>query len=120
MLDLPKLFQKLAINLQTEVGFCHWRKVFLIFDFVLGGYGFNTINNFSHFYGYDFLGIAADSYIKSSVTLDYELSRKTISMYQQILQILKTIFFDFYKMDLAPKIYWLCIGIWFRNNYWSN
>ncbi len=45
-------------------------------DFVLGGYGFNTINNFKHFYGYDFLSIAADSYIKACATVDLEFYKK--------------------------------------------
>jgi NTE family protein len=46
------------------------------FNFVLGGYGYNTINNFKHFYGYDFLSVAADSFIKTSATLDYEFFKK--------------------------------------------
>ena len=45
-------------------------------DFVLGGYGFNAINNFKPFYGYDFVSVASDSYIKSLATLDVEFYKK--------------------------------------------
>ncbi len=45
-------------------------------DFVLGGYGYQTVNNFRHFYGYDFMGATADSYIKSLGTVDVEFYKK--------------------------------------------
>lgn len=69
-------FKKLALNLQTEAGFAIGEKSVPYFDFVLGGYGYNTINNFRHFYGYDFLSLAGDSYLKSTVTVDYEFLKK--------------------------------------------
>ena len=46
------------------------------FNFVLGGYGFNSINNFKPFFGYDFLSVAANSFIKASGTLDYVFLKK--------------------------------------------
>lgn len=69
-------FKKLTLKVQSEAGFNIGEDSVHIFDFVLGGYGFNTINNFRQFYGYDFLSIAADSYIKSCFTLDYEFYKK--------------------------------------------
>ena len=42
----------------------------------MGGYGFTPINNFKPFYGYDFLSLSGDSYIKNDVTIDYEFYRK--------------------------------------------
>ena len=45
-------------------------------DFFLGGYGNDFINNIFPFYGYDFLELSADSYIKSMVEVDYEIFRK--------------------------------------------
>jgi NTE family protein len=69
-------FNKVAINIQNEAGFAIGENSVPYFDFILGGYGFNTINNFSHFYGYDFLSLAGDSYIKSTVTVDYEFLKK--------------------------------------------
>ena len=71
-----KITNKVAINFRNEAGFDIGENTIPFFNFVLGGYGFNTINNFKHFYGYDFLNIAADSYIKSSITFDYEFYKK--------------------------------------------
>lgn len=68
--------KKAAFNFQSEAGLALGKKSVPYFDFVLGGYGFNPINNFRHFYGYDFLSIAGDSYLKFSVTLDYEFIKK--------------------------------------------
>lgn len=42
-------------------------------DFFLGGFGSPEINNQVSFLGYDFLQISGDSYVKSSLLLDYTL-----------------------------------------------
>lgn len=46
------------------------------FDFILGGYGFHRINNFDYFYGYNFLSLFGNSFVKSTVTLDYRFYKK--------------------------------------------
>ncbi len=69
-------FKRATIKLTSEAGFSVGGSSIPYLDFVLGGYGYNTINNFKHFYGYDFVSIAADSYIKSSGTIDIEFYRK--------------------------------------------
>lgn len=66
------LFKNATVKIQTEAGFSFGNESVTFFNFILGGYGYNQINNFRHFYGYDFLSIAANSYIKSTVTMDYE------------------------------------------------
>jgi NTE family protein len=68
--------KKLTVKVQSEIGFSIGEDSVPFFDFVLGGYGFNTVNNFKPFYGYDFLSIAGDSYFKSCFTLDYEFLKK--------------------------------------------
>ena len=45
-------------------------------DFVLGGYANNFINNFETFYGYDYLSLPGNSFIKATVSLDYEVFNK--------------------------------------------
>ena len=45
-------------------------------DFGLGGYANNFINNFQSFYGYDYLSITGDSFVKAAFTLDYEIFKK--------------------------------------------
>ncbi|WP_396170130.1 patatin-like phospholipase family protein [Flavobacterium sp.] len=71
-----KILNKTTFKLQTEAGFSIGNKSVPFFDFVLGGYGFIPINNIKPFYGYDFLSLAGDSYIKSSATIDYEIFKK--------------------------------------------
>ncbi|WP_025742461.1 patatin-like phospholipase family protein [Aquimarina pacifica] len=45
-------------------------------DFLLGGYGARTINNFIPFYGYDFLGLTGQSFAKVLLSVDYEVFKK--------------------------------------------
>ena len=66
----------ISFKLQTDVGFAFGDSSIEFFDFILGGYGFDPINNFKHFYGYDFLSISGDSFIKSCFTIDYEIYKK--------------------------------------------
>ena len=73
---VKSFYNKVTLKVQSEAGFAIGKDSVHFFDFVLGGYGFNTINNFRHFYGYDFLSVSADSYIKSCFTLDYEIFKK--------------------------------------------
>lgn len=68
--------KKCTIKSQTEIGFAIGRRSISFFDFVLGGYGFVPTNNFKPFFGYDFLSVAGDSYIKQALTLDYEIYKK--------------------------------------------
>ena len=70
------IFKKATLKFQAEGGLSFGRQSVSFFDFVLGGYGYNTLNNFTHFYGYDFLSLAANSYLKVSATVDYEIYKK--------------------------------------------
>ncbi len=70
------IFNKATIKFQAEGGLSFGKQSVSFFDFVLGGYGYNAINNFTHFYGYDFLSLAANSYLKVAGTLDYEIYKK--------------------------------------------
>ncbi len=68
-----KIFNNATLVFDTEGGFTIGPQSVPFFDFLLGGYGFSPINNIRQFYGYDFLGIAGNSYVKSGVTFDYEI-----------------------------------------------
>jgi NTE family protein len=46
-------------------------------DFFLGGYGFKRINNNIPFLGYDALELRGDTYVKSTLDLNYEIHDKT-------------------------------------------
>jgi len=67
---------KFTTRIFSETGFRIGEDNPNILDFFLGGYGNNFINNFVPFYGYDFITISGDSYIKALIELDYEIFRK--------------------------------------------
>lgn len=69
-------YKKFNVKFTSEAGFSFGESSVHFLDFVLGGYGFSTVNNFKHFYGYDFLSLAGDSYIKSAATVDVEFYKK--------------------------------------------
>jgi NTE family protein len=70
------IFKNATIKLQSEAGTSIGDKRLPYFDFILGGYGFYNTNNFKYFYGYDFLSIAGNSYLESTITFDYEIFKK--------------------------------------------
>lgn len=45
-------------------------------DFFVGGYGFKEINNITPLYGYEALSLRGNTYLKSTLTLDYEFYKK--------------------------------------------
>ncbi len=69
-------FNKFSANLTTQGGFKIGEDSTPYFDFVLGGYGNNFINNFTSFYGYDFISLPGNSFVKATLTLDYEVLKK--------------------------------------------
>ncbi|GGD21539.1 patatin [Flavobacterium orientale] len=69
-------YEDFTLRIQTEGGFAVGESSVPFFNFVLGGYGFYMINNFRHFYGYDFLSLEGNSYVKSAFTLNYNIYKK--------------------------------------------
>ena len=67
----------LSLNIETEGGFKLGTSGVTSFDFVLGGYGNKEINNIVPFFGYDFLSLPGNSFVKAFAKLDYEFSPKT-------------------------------------------
>jgi len=45
-------------------------------DFFLGGYGYTDTNNLVSMYGYDALDLRGDTYLKTTVDVDWEFARK--------------------------------------------
>lgn len=70
------ILENLSMNIETEGGFKLGTSSVTSFDFVLGGFGTNLINNFVPFYGYDFLSLPGNSYVKAYGRLDYEFVPK--------------------------------------------
>lgn len=67
---------KVALKTETSGGFKVGESSTTTLGFGLGGYGNNYINNFSSFYGYDYLALTGDSFVKATFTLDYEIFKK--------------------------------------------
>jgi len=67
-----KLFNNCYLNAFTEGGIRIGNNTNPSFDFVIGGYGNNLINNYASFYGYDFLSVAGDGYVKGTIDLHYQ------------------------------------------------
>ena len=65
--------KNLSVRIFSETGFKIGDSEQQSLDFFLGGYGNNLINNMVPFYGYDFLSLGADSYIKSLAEVDVEI-----------------------------------------------
>lgn len=68
--------KRLTANVKSEIGFSFGGASSNYFDFILGGYGANSTHNFKSFYGYDFLSISGNSYIKSELSLDFKFLKK--------------------------------------------
>ena len=60
-------------NITTEGGFKIGENSNRYLNYALGGYGNNFINNFKSFYGYDFIELSGNSFVKGVITLDYEI-----------------------------------------------
>ena len=68
--------RKFSANITLQGGFKIGENSTQSLDFVLGGYGRNLINNFESFFGYDYLSLPGNSFVKGMLTLDYEIFKK--------------------------------------------
>ncbi|CAZ95499.1 MULTISPECIES: patatin-like phospholipase family protein [Zobellia] len=75
------LIGNLSLNTEIEGGFKLGTSNVTSFDFVLGGYGTNLINNFRPFFGYDFLSLPGNAFVKGYGRLDLEFAPKNHFMF---------------------------------------
>ncbi|HET8737033.1 MAG TPA: patatin-like phospholipase family protein [Pricia sp.] len=75
------IVDRLSLNLETEGGFKLGTSGVTSFDFVLGGYGTDLINNYIPFFGYNFLSLPGNSFVKAYGRLDYEFIPKNHLMF---------------------------------------
>ena len=71
-----KLTSKLSANLITNGGFRIGDNSTSSLNFALGGYGNNFINNFIPFYGYDYISLTGNSFVKGTIDFDYNFLKK--------------------------------------------
>lgn len=65
-----------SANLTMEGGFKLGGQETATLDFALGGYGFKEMNNIIPFMGYSPISLRGNTYLKSTLTLDYEFIRR--------------------------------------------
>ncbi|MBM1104905.1 patatin-like phospholipase family protein [Aurantibacter crassamenti] len=75
------ILDNLSINIETEGGFKLGTSSVTTMDFVLGGYGNDLINNFRPFFGYDFIALPGNSFVKAYSRLDLEIAPKNHVMF---------------------------------------
>jgi NTE family protein len=68
-----KFSKNLTANFTAQGGFKIGEDSNRSLNFALGGYGNNFINNIKSFYGYDFLELSGNSFVKGLIGLDYEI-----------------------------------------------
>lgn len=76
-----EIFPNLSLNFESEGGFKLGTSNVTSFDFLLGGYGTNLINNYVPFLGYDFLSLPGNSYVKAYGRIDLEFAPKNHFMF---------------------------------------
>ena len=75
------LVRNLSLNVETEGGFKLGTSNVTSFDFILGGYGTDFINNLIPFVGYDFISLVGNSFVKAYARLDYEFAPKNHALF---------------------------------------
>ncbi|MBO0321208.1 patatin-like phospholipase family protein [Muricauda sp. CAU 1633] len=70
------LSHNLSFNIEADGGVKLGTSAVTSFDFVLGGFGNDFVNNFVPFFGYDFLSLAGNSFVKAYGRLDYRFAPK--------------------------------------------
>ena len=70
------LLDKVSLNLEAEGGFKLGTSRVTSFDFLLGGFGNDPVHNFIPFFGFDYLSLVGNSFVKAYARLDYEFSPK--------------------------------------------
>jgi len=72
-----QLLRNVSLNAETEGGFKLGTSPVTSFDFILGGFGNDLINNYVPFFGYEFLSLPGNSFVKAYARLDYNFSPKS-------------------------------------------
>lgn len=69
-------FDKLSFEIKADVGITLGNESSSFLRYFFGGYGFQSVYNVKPFYGYDFLSIFDDSYLRAQFRIDYEVFKK--------------------------------------------
>lgn len=70
------VFDRLSLEVRGDMGVTIGSESSTFLRYFLGGYGFQSVYNIKPFYGYDFLSLFDDSYVKVLLRMDYEVFNK--------------------------------------------
>ncbi|WP_318310717.1 patatin-like phospholipase family protein [Flagellimonas crocea] len=70
------LLHNISMQMEAEGGVKLGTSPVTSFDFILGGFGNDFVNNFVPFFGYDFLSLPGNSYVKGYARMDYNVAPK--------------------------------------------
>lgn len=69
-------FDKVSVEIKGDIGVTIGSVPSTNLNYFLGGYGFQSISNIKPFYGYDFLSLNSNSYLKALIRVDYRFYKK--------------------------------------------
>ncbi len=69
-------FDRVSVELKGDVGITVGSLPSSNLNYFLGGYGFQSLSNIKPFYGYDFLSLNSNSYLKTLIRVDYRFYKK--------------------------------------------
>ncbi|WP_456867921.1 patatin-like phospholipase family protein [Galbibacter sp. BG1] len=70
------IYKNLSFDFFAEGGFKFGDTEVNSFDFILGGWGNDFINNITPFLGYDYLSFGGDSFVKATFNVDWEFVKQ--------------------------------------------
>jgi NTE family protein len=86
-------FDNLTVQYISEGGYTLGEVTSTSFDFLLGGYNKNFINNFVSFYGYDINALSNQSFLKSLVNVRYQVFKNNyISFLANYARVAENVF----------------------------
>ena len=110
-----RFLKKITFKSHSEAGLAIGRQSVPYLNFVLGGYGFQPINNFKHFYGYDFLNLTGDSFIKTAFTFDFEFIKKNHVNFSANYAYVQDDLFETTKWISLPRYSGYAVGYGFES-----
>lgn len=94
------LFKKLTLQYTSDIGYTLGKKPSQIFDYHLGGYNRNYINNFTTFYGYKTGALNNQSFLKSEFNFRYRiLDKHYLNFIANYARVEKNIFSEVYLFN---------------------
>lgn len=88
---------RFSLFLQGQGGFTFTNDVLDNFNYAVGGYGQNYINNFIAFHGYTFSALEGNSFIKTTASFRYRLFKENYIDFLANYAVVKDKVFDFLK-----------------------